>query len=136
MEITILENQLTPEEFIALYTSVGWTPPCAGQVRAALENSLAVFTAVSGSSTAGMVRVTGDGTMTFLIKDAAVAPEFQGIGVGRLLISAAEDFIRTCLKPGWAASAELISSSGKERFYEKLGYRSKYGTGMIKMIRR
>ena len=87
MEITILENQLTPEEFIALYTSVGWTPPCAGQVRAALENSLAVFTAVSGSSTAGMVRVTGDGAMTFLIKDAAVAPEFQRIGVGRLLIS-------------------------------------------------
>ena len=37
MEITILENQLNPEEFIALYTSVGWTPPCAGQVRAALE---------------------------------------------------------------------------------------------------
>ena len=73
MEITILEKQLTPEEFIALYTSVGWTPPCAGQVRAALENSLAVFTAVSGSSTAGMVRVTGDGAMTFLIKDAAVA---------------------------------------------------------------
>lgn len=37
MERTILENQLNPEEFIALYTSVGWTPPCAGQVRAALE---------------------------------------------------------------------------------------------------
>lgn len=135
MEITIHENQLSPEEFIALYTAVGWTPPCVEQVRLALENSLAVYSAAAGNVTAGMLRVTGDGAMTFLIKDAAVAPEFQRRGVGRLLISAAEEFIRSRLRPGWAASAELISAAGMEPFYEKMGFRSG-GEGMIKMIRR
>lgn len=135
MEITILENRLTPEEFTALYTSVGWTPPCLEQVKLALENSLAVFTAVSGAATAGMARLVGDGAMTFLIKDVAVAPEFQGMGVGKLLISTAEDCVRRMIKPGWAASLELLSAPGKDGFYEKLGFR-RDGSGMLKMIRR
>ncbi len=136
MEITILENQLTPEEFTALYTAVGWTPPCKEQVRQALENSLAVFTAVAGNATVGMARLTGDGAMTFLLKDVAVAPEAQGIGVGRLLVSVAEEYVRGSLKCGWAASLELLSAPGKDGFYEKLGFRGGRGTGMLKMIRR
>ena len=134
-ETIIRENELTPEEFIALFTSVGWTPPLKSQVRAAIENSLAVFTARVGDITAGMLRIVGDGAMTFLIKDLAVAPEYQGIGLGRLLISAAEDYIRRRLSPGWAASVELMSAAGREKFYERCGYRSFNGTGMLKMIR-
>lgn len=104
-ETIILENELTPEGFTALFTAVGWTPPMKEQVRAALENSLAVFTARVGDVTAGMLRIVGDGAMTFLIKDLAVAPEYQGSGLGRLLVSTAEDYIRRRLSPGWAATA-------------------------------
>lgn len=136
MQITILKNRLTPEGFTALYTAVGWTPPCLEQISAALENSLAVFTATADGSAVGMARLTGDGAMTFLLKDVAVTPEAQGAGVGRLLVSAAEEFVRSSLKSGWAASLELLGATGKERFYEKLGFRIDCGTGMLKMIRR
>ena len=135
-DITIHENELTAEEFTALFTSVGWTPPCVGQVRAALAGSLAVFSAECRGKTAAMARVTGDGAMTFFIKDVAVAPEFQGKGLGKLLISLAEDYIANQLRPGWAASAELMSAPGKEGFYKKCGFSDKCGTGMMKMIRR
>lgn len=134
-ETIILENELTPEEFTALFTAVGWTPPMKEQIRAALENSLAVFTARVGDVTAGMLRIVGDGAMTFLIKDLAVAPEYQGSGLGRLLVSTAEDYIRRRLSPGWAASVELMSAAGRERFYERCGYRDFNGTGMLKMVR-
>ncbi len=43
MEVQV--NTLTPELFLELYTSVGWEPPCIAQVKKALENTIATFTA-------------------------------------------------------------------------------------------
>lgn len=136
MNCTIKQDRLTPEEFAELFQSAGWTPPESGQIKAALENSLAVFSAVSGNNTVGMARIVGDGAMTFFIKDVVVAPGYQGKGVGSLLISAIENYIVGNTEPGWAASVELIAASGKELFYKKHGFRTDCGTGMMKMIRR
>lgn len=136
MEYTVKQGSLTPQEFAALFTAVGWTPPGLEQIRAALQNSLAVFSVSAGNRTIGMARLVGDGAMTFLIKDAAVAPEFQGKGIGKLLISVIEDYVTRTILPGWAASVELISAQGRESFYEKCGFRTGSGAGMLKMIRR
>ena len=136
MDLTVKQDALTPEEFAALFTSVGWTPPGLEQIAAALESSLAAFSVTAGNRTVGMARIVGDGAMTFLIKDAAVAPEFQGNGVGKLLMSVIEDYVTRAIKPGWAASVELISDPGREGFYEKCGFRAESGAGMLRMIRR
>lgn len=140
LDYTIKTNELTTVEFIRLFIAAGWTPPCEEQVNAALSGSMTVFSvSVQGESVA-MARVVGDGAMTFLIKDVVVAPTYQGYGLGRLLVSLLEDYIQKQLKPGWAASAELMSAEGKEGFYEKCGYRKcadkGLGSGMMKMIRR
>lgn len=135
MEQIVKENSLTPGEFIRLFRSVGWTPPCEEQVHAALRGSLIVFSVHSGGRALAMARIVGDGAMTFFIKDVAVDPEYQGKGLGRLLMSLAEDYIRRRLKYGWAASAELISAVGMEGFYRSLGFSDGCGTGMMKMIR-
>lgn len=74
MEIKI--NTLTPELFLDLYKSVGWEPPCIEQVRTALKNSIATFTCYDGICPVGMVRVIGDGGMSFYIKDFAVVPSY------------------------------------------------------------
>ncbi len=44
-EMEVQVNTLTPELFLELYTSVGWEPPCIAQVKRALGNTLATFTA-------------------------------------------------------------------------------------------
>ena len=72
MEVQI--NTLTPELFLELYTSVGWEPPCIAQVKKALENTIATFTAYDNGRAVGMVRLIGDGGMSFYIKDFAVMP--------------------------------------------------------------
>ena len=66
MEYTVKQGSLTPQEFAALFTAVGWTPPGLEQIRAALQNSLAVFSVSVGNRTIGMARLVGDGAMTFL----------------------------------------------------------------------
>ena len=79
MEVRI--NTLSPEMFLKLYTSVGWEAPCIGQVRKAIENTMATFTAYDGDQAVGMVRLIGDGGMSFYIKDFAVIPLYQSKGI-------------------------------------------------------
>lgn len=137
MEVKI--NTLTPELFLELYRSVGWEPPCIGQVSAALKNTLATFTCYDGEKPEGMVRVIGDGGMSFYVKDFAVLPEYQGKGVGKSLMEALEHYVKTCKPLDWAVSLELISSKEAVGFYGKFGFEERPcawdGPGMFKMVR-
>lgn len=137
--IEIQNNTLTEENFLALYTSVGWEPPCIEQIRTALRNSLATFLALENGKPAGMVRLLGDGGMSFYIKDFAVHPDHQSKGIGKLLMHALEQYIRDNIAPGWAVSLELISTKEALPFYRNMGFEERPcewdGPGMIKMLR-
>ena len=137
MEIKL--NALTPELFLELYSSAGWEPPGIEQVRTALCNSLAAFTAFDGETPVGMVRLIGDGGMSFYIKDLAVLPSHRSKGVGTLLLRAVERFIRASVPEGWAVSLELISTREAVSFYLKNGFEERPcdydGPGMFKMLR-
>lgn len=137
MEIQI--NTLTPELFLELYNSVGWEPPKRAQVETALKNTLASFTAYDNGKPVGMLRILGDGGMSFYLKDFAVIPSCQSKGVGSLLIDRAEAYIRSILPANWAVSFELISSKEAVPFYKKMGFEERPcawdGPGMFKMLR-
>ncbi|MBE6617975.1 MAG: GNAT family N-acetyltransferase [Ruminococcaceae bacterium] len=137
MEIRI--NTLTPELFIHLYKSVGWEPPCIEQVRTALNNTLATFTCYDGNCPVGMVRLIGDGGMSFYVKDFAVVPYHQGKGAGKCLLEALECYVKECKPLNWTVSLELISSKEAVAFYKKFGFEERPcawdGPGMFKMVR-
>ena len=132
-------NILTEETFTELYSSVGWEPPCQEQIHIALQNSLATFTALEDGRPVGMVRLIGDGGMSFYIKDFAVHPDYQAKGAGKMLLNALEQFIRDSIEPGWAVSLELISTKEALPFYRRMGFEERPcewdGPGMMKMLR-
>ena len=138
--MTLYCNVLTPELFLELYQSVGWEAPGLDQIERALEHSFATFCAYDGEVPVGMARLLGDGGMSFYIKDFAVRPEYQGKGAGRQLMTAIEEYIISHIPNGWAVSLELISSKGREPFYEKFDFEKRPcdwdGAGMFKMLRK
>ena len=138
--MTVQTNLLTPKLFLELYQSVGWEAPGLDQITMAMEHSLATFCAYDGERAVGMARLLGDGGMSFYIKDFAVRPEYQGKGVGRMLMEAMESHITASIRDGWAVSLELISSKGREPFYEKFDFEKRPcdwdGAGMFKMLRK
>lgn len=146
MRLTIQQDTLTPELFLTLYRSVGWDAPGVEQVRVALANSTATFTAYDDPEAetevapepVGMVRLIGDGGMSFYIKDFAVIPSMQSQGVGAALLDALERHVDV-IESGWGVSLELISSQDAVAFYERHGFEPRPndwdGPGMLKMIR-
>ncbi len=138
MEVKV--NELTPELFLELYTSVGWEPPTIGQVTTALKNTLATFTVYEESRAVGMARLIGDCGMSFYIKDFAVIPSMQSYGVGTMLMQAMEKYIEENIENDWAVSLELISTKNAVNFYKKQGFEERPcewdGPEMFKMIRK
>ena len=97
-------NTLTTDLFLELYASVGWEPPCREQVECALQNTMASFVAYEGEKAIGMVRLLGDGGMSFYIKDFAVLQKYQGMGVGKQLLTELQQYILTHIDKEWAVS--------------------------------
>lgn len=132
-------NTLTTDLFLELYASVGWEPPCRQQVEVALQNTMVSFAAYEGTKAIGMVRLIGDGGMSFYIKDFAVLPQYQGMGAGNLLLVELQKYILEHIGKGWAVSLELISTKEAVEFYKKQGFEERPcewdGPGMFKMIR-
>ena len=84
-----------------------------------------------------MARAIGDG-LYYLIVDVVVNQEFQGKGLGKILIEEIVKEVYNKTKEGQKASINLISMQGKEEFYEKCGFRKIpfdfTGYGMIRRI--
>ena len=129
---------LTAEQFNILIESVGWGHRLIEQVESALKNSLYTVCIIEGNKVIAMARMIGDNSMSYFIKDVVVIQEYQGKGVGKLIINDILSYIKERTPKDWKVSVELMSASGKEAFYEKFGFHKRpstnytnYGAGMF-----
>ena len=85
-QLTVKQNELTAEEFILLWETVWGKGPTLEQTRLAMEHTLFRVSVFDRNNIIAMARVIGDMGLDYYIKDVIVRPEYQGKGVGRLLI--------------------------------------------------
>ena len=128
--LTVHQNTLTPLEYVELYASVGWPPPSLAQAAVALAHSDLTVSVREDSRPVAMGRIIGDHAMSFFVKDLAVRPEYQGRGAGTLMMNTIIAHIRATVPEGYHVCLELISSEGREGFYEPFGFGKKPGDGM------
>jgi ribosomal protein S18 acetylase RimI-like enzyme len=86
------------------------------------RNSYAVCFAYDGDRLIGAARAISDGDEHAAVYDVILLPEYQGQGVGRLIM---EDLMARLDVP----TVILFAVPGKEGFYQKLGF-SKMTTAM------
>lgn len=120
--LTIKHNELTAEEFICLWESVWGKGPSPEQTKLAMEKTLFRVSVFDEDKIVAMARVIGDMGLCYYIKDVIVLPEYQGKGIGRMLIDELLKFINEHGVPGTDIFVELCAMPDKIPFYEKFGF--------------
>lgn len=122
--LTVKHNQLTAEQFIELWETVWGQGPSPEQTRLAMEHTLFRVSVFDGEKIVAMARMLGDMGLDYYIKDVIVRPEYQGQGIGRLLIEELLSFVDTHGVPGTGIFVELCAMPDKIPFYERFGFDS------------
>lgn len=137
--ITIKENQIDLNTYMELRESVNWKKLDKVQAQKALDNSLYLICAYDGDVPVGMGRIVGDGAVIDYIQDLVVRPEYQGKGVGKLIIEELIDYVKNTNQKGNEIMLCLMCAKGREEFYKKFDFIARptdaLGPGMIRYIK-
>lgn len=137
-EFELLENRLTPEDFVRLRTDAGFMATPIEQAEKALANSLYCVTARWNGQVVGMGRLVGDGVMYWYLQEIIVHPDHQGKGIGKSIVNRLLEHIRTAAMPGTRVTVGLMAAKGKDAFYEQFGFfrrpNESCGAGMIQWL--
>lgn len=138
MENIRLEYDITTEEFLDIIESVGFKTYSKEQVDKALKNTMYMVKAIVDDKVVGIGRVVGDYSILCCLSDVSVRPEYQGKGIGLMIIKELRKMIEEGVKEGEKMQIELTPTAGNEKFYEKGGYKYKPDviTGMYLWIKK
>ena len=119
-----ITDSITPEEYMKLREAVGWGLFPLEEAQAGLSNSYIWCLRDNDASgqPIGIGRVIWDHGYVMYIADIIVIPEYQGNGLGRVIMEQVMDFIHEQLKPGYKFMVSLCSAKRKEEFYKKFGF--------------
>ena len=135
INLNIKHNALTAEEFILLWESVWGEGPSPEQTQLAMDHTLFRVSVFDGNTIIAMARVIGDLGLDYYIKDVVVRPEYQGQGIGRLMINEILKFINDHGVPGTEIFVELCAMPDKIPFYEKFGFSANEAQRLRKYLR-
>ena len=107
-------------DYISIRTAAGLSLKSKEAAEIALPNSIFGVTVYSEEKIIGIGRIIGDGGCFFEITDMAVIPEYQGKGVGRLIMEALTNWLKENAPK--TAYVSLMAHYGKPAFYEKFGF--------------
>jgi ribosomal protein S18 acetylase RimI-like enzyme len=89
--IELIDNILTPEDFVRLRTATGFADIPLEHARKALQNGLINVSAIKDGELIGMGRLVGDGAMYWYLQEIVVLPKYQRQGIGAQLLEFAKE---------------------------------------------
>ena len=100
-----------------------------------MEHTLFRVSVFDGDKIIAMARMLGDMGLDYYIKDVVVRPEYQGRGIGRMLINELLSFVDSNGISGTGIFVELCAEPDKIPFYEKFGFDFNEGQRLQMMYR-
>jgi ribosomal protein S18 acetylase RimI-like enzyme len=120
-------SKVNLDEMKEIYTSVGWTKHTKEIIRQVFEASNVVALVTVNGRIIGFGRAMTDGVFNAAIYDVIVHPEFQKQGIARQIMEYLLEKLSNI------SCVHLISTSGNEDFYKKLGLK-RIKTGMARYL--
>lgn len=112
-----LDDQITYDEVVALYQANQWSSAEKPvQLMSALRGSHSLVTARVDGVLVGIGNAISDGYLVVYYPHMLVAPEYQGQGIGRLMMAALSERYSDFHQQMLTADADAVG------FYERLGF--------------
>ncbi len=112
------DKAVPPEAVQALCASVGWSRREPDLIVRALENSLAVVSIWDKEELVGFARATGDKVFNATVWDMVVRPDYQRLGLGRLVMC---ELLKE-LDEYQIPLVTLYADPGTDGFYKRFGF--------------
>ena len=111
------QKEFTKEELERLFLSVDWSSGhFPDKLVVAMRNYKAVYSAWDGDKLVGLISVMDDGIMNAYVHYLLVVPEYQGLSIGKELVSRVKDcykdYMRIC----------VIAYDTAIEFYKRCGF--------------
>lgn len=121
MDLMFLNSLPDEQEYYELYQSTGWDPEgrwTSTLLQDSLINSWYTLSVIRDGRLAAAGRIVSDGVIQCVICDVIVRPDYQGLGIGTMVMV---HLIDHCRAKGirWI---QLSAASGKAAFYERFGF--------------
>jgi N-acetylglutamate synthase-like GNAT family acetyltransferase len=110
-------EELDINQLLTLYEKVGWSPRKEKALLHAIQSSPNICIVKDQNKIIGTGRTIDDNEYYALIVDLMVDPEYQGRGLGKLIIQCLQSRLKN------HKFISLTSARGKQSFYEHLGWK-------------
>jgi GNAT superfamily N-acetyltransferase len=132
----IIRNKITVAEYQLLRHTTNWFQIEDSVVEKSLNNDLFSVTIYDDKKLIGMGRVVGDGAIYFYVQDIIVIPEYQGRGIGKLIMNTIEAYLSESAYNN--SFVGLMAARGVAGFYYNFGYKERDNErpGMSKLIKK
>lgn len=119
-DIQLIERFPEVDEYCRLRSEAGMSPKTRQAARKGLPNTLYGVSLRHGDEVVGMGRIIGDGGCFYSIVDLAVAPPYQGRGLGQRIMKALAEWLRANAEP--SAYVTLVADGEARHLYAKYGF--------------
>ncbi|MBA2872414.1 ribosomal protein S18 acetylase RimI-like enzyme [Anoxybacillus calidus] len=124
LQYEIVHEVPTVQDYLRLRKESGLSEKSIEAAERGLKNSLFAVSIYDGETLIGMGRVIGDNGCFYQIVDIAVAPHYQGQGLGKRIMKEIMDYLEN--KAPKSAYVSLIADAPANKLYEKFGFTYTY----------
>ena len=120
VQVELVENFPEVEDYCRLRNLAGMSPKTLEAARKGLPNTLYGVSLRADGEIIGMGRIIGDGGCFYTVVDIAVAPSWQGKGLGKRIMNALDAWLRIHAEP--SAYVTLVADGDARFLYSKYGF--------------
>lgn len=111
------QKEFSKEELERLFLSVDWSSGhFPDKLVVAMRNYKAVYSAWDGDKLVGLISVMDDGIMNAYVHYLLVDPEYQGLSIGKELVSRVKDYYKDYMR------ICVIAYDTAIEFYKRCGF--------------
>lgn len=120
-----IQYNINTADFINIRRNVGWNDIPYQLVEKAINNSMINISVFCKKQCIGIGRIVGDNVLKGMLTDIMVLKEYQGKGVGKLILTSLINKLNNMIKEGECFQLEASPTANNREFYIKCGMKYK-----------